>query len=120
MFWIFAAVVLVLMVVHRGFRKVAFWVGGVASTLASVWIVIVVLHDNRPSQPIAQTQSKCTGDAAIDAAFPCSDPVPDAYLAQSRDAASCDAAKKSKDSRTAFFACGGAQEDPDIPASALK
>lgn len=111
MFWIFAAVVLILMTVHPGFRKVAFWIGGVTGALAGVWIVIAVLRDNRPSQPIAQTQSKCTGDAAIDAAFHCSAPTPfdpDAYLAQSRDSTACEMAKKSKDSRTAFFACDGA------------
>lgn len=75
MFWIFAAVVLILMVAHPGFRKVAFWIGGIAGALISVWVIIVVLHDDRPSQRIAQAQSKCTGDAAIDAAFPCSPPA---------------------------------------------
>lgn len=106
MFWIFAAVVLVLMVVHRGFRKVAFWIGGAAAALGVATFLMTALPGSAP-RPTAGL----TGDPAIDAAFPSGSVVADA---------SCTAAKKNKDERTAFFACSTEREDPNIPTSALK
>ena len=52
MVWLFAAVVLVLMVVHPGFRMVGFVLGGIAA-VSSVVIVIIVLctdHTTRVAQ----------------------------------------------------------------------
>lgn len=98
MFWIFAAVVLILMVLHPGFRKVAFWIAGAGAALGVVVAIVALSPSNAPRTPIAQTPAAVPFD-------------PDAYLAQNMkdpDAAavSCEMAKKANDSRTAFFACG--------------
>ena len=80
MFWIFAAVALVLAVINPGFRKLTFWVSGITGMLILI-IVVTTLHSE--SKPAVVTTTSFD---------------PDAYL-------SCTTAQEDKDPRTAFFAC---------------
>ena len=48
MIWVFASVVLILMVLHPGFRRVAFWMGGIAAGLLAIGIAVLT-SDNRKS-----------------------------------------------------------------------
>jgi hypothetical protein len=52
MFWLFASVVLILIVLHRGFRKVAFWLGGAAAVVAAIALGVTLWnqkHEQRQS-----------------------------------------------------------------------
>jgi hypothetical protein len=57
-FWLFASVVLILVVLHRGFRRVAFWLGGVAVVIAAVVIGSVLWHEKRQTGELAADEQK--------------------------------------------------------------
>jgi hypothetical protein len=44
MIWLFALGVIWLSVVHEGFRKVCFWIGGVAISGAALYMIDIMVH----------------------------------------------------------------------------
>lgn len=84
MVWLFAAVVLVLMVFHQGFRRIALYFVGLASILGAVIMATMLFHENEAPTTVASA-------AAVET--PCEI-----------------SAEKSIDPRTAFFACGTENE----------
>lgn len=59
MVWFFAAVVLVLAVLHRGFRVLIFWIGGIAAAITVIGLI------NTAASPSISAQSNPRVDATI-------------------------------------------------------
>jgi hypothetical protein len=53
MIWLFASVVLLLIVFHAGFRKFALWFGGIASAVAAVGLAVGWWKESHPNRPSA-------------------------------------------------------------------
>jgi uncharacterized membrane protein YeiB len=44
--WIFALGIIALMVFHRGFRKVMFWLGGIGGVIVAVYVAVLLVEDH--------------------------------------------------------------------------